>query len=48
MNNLSFDPLETNDEELYFLDVETINATENTQGRGGGAIMEVNSWVYFY
>ncbi len=27
-------------------DLETVNATDSTQGRAGGAILESISWVY--
>ncbi|MGY2492747.1 hypothetical protein [Cupriavidus sp. CP313] len=27
-------------------DFETANATDSTQGRAGGAILEIGAWVY--
>lgn len=34
-------------EDCFEIDApETINATTNTMGRGGGAIMEVSAWIY--
>jgi hypothetical protein len=40
--NMDHEVIESFDDD----EVETVDATESTQGRAGGSIMEVGAWVY--